>query len=174
MKNRQIQKISLLSLMTASSIILSYVESCLPPLFSEAPGIKIGLPNIIIIWILYHLGFSCASIVSLIRIILTNLFFGNPISFIYSFAGASVSLLFMFFLKKMRFLSVIGISVAGGIFHNMAQIFVAMLMLETAAIGYYIIILAFTGTVSGIFVGLCSGFLIRRFSPNKFVKGVQK
>ncbi len=159
---QRIKKLCLLALLTAASMILSYVESVLPPVFAAVPGIKVGLPNIIVIFILYRMGVSSAATVSFIRIFLTSLLFGNPISLIYSVAGALLSLVVMILLKKADFLSVIGVSVAGGVFHNLGQILTAMLLLGTTAIGYYMIVLAVTGTLAGIFVGLCGAFLIKR------------
>lgn len=158
----QIKKLSLLSLLTAAAMILSYVEAVLPPVFASVPGIKMGLPNIIVIFILYRMGAVSAIAVSFVRIFLTALLFGSPMSFIYSLAGAVFSLAVMMILKKADFLSAIGVSVAGGVFHNLGQILMAMLLLETAAIGYYMIVLAVTGTVAGIFVGLCGAFLMQR------------
>ena len=161
---KQIQNLTLLSLLTAAAMILSYVEAVLPPIFSAVPGIKVGLPNIIIIFLLYRMGVSSAVSVSLVRIVLSSLLFGNPISFIYSLTGAFLSIAVMAILKKTDFLSAVGVSAAGGIFHNIGQILAAMLLLQTAQIGYYLIVLAMTGTVAGLFVGLCGAFLINRIS----------
>ena len=158
----QIKKLSLLSLLTAAAMILSYVVAVLPPVFASVPGIKMGLPNIIVIFVLYRMGAVSAIAVSFVRIFLTALLFGSPMSFIYSLAGAVFSLAVMMILKKANFLSAIGVSVAGGVFHNLGQILMAMLLLETAAIGYYMIVLAVTGTIAGIFVGLCGAFLMQR------------
>lgn len=161
--NKQIHKLTLLSILTAAALILSYVEAVLPPIFASVPGIKIGLPNIIIIFILYRMGVSSAISVALVRITLSSLLFGNPISFLYSLAGALLSIAVMILLKKMNFLSSVGVSVAGGIFHNVGQILAAMLLLKTVQIGYYMIVLAVTGTLSGLFIGLCGAFVIYRF-----------
>ena len=96
------------------------------------------------------------------RIAVVALLFGNPMTFVYSLAGAFLSLLVMALLRRMDFLSMIGVSVAGGVFHNVGQILMAMLLLGTAELGYYLIVLAITGTVSGIFVGLCGALAVRR------------
>ncbi len=159
---KQIHKLTQLSLLTAVALILSYVEAVLPPIFSAVPGVKIGLPNIVIIFVLYRMGISSAISVALLRISLSSLLFGNPISFLYSLAGALFSIAVMVLLKKMNFLSAVGVSVAGGIFHNVGQILAAMLLLKTAQIGYYMIVLSITGTISGLFVGLCSALLVYR------------
>lgn len=164
MRNTKIHKLTLMSLLTTASLILSYVEAVLPPIFTAVPGIKIGLPNIIVIFVLYRMGIPSAIAVSLVRIGISALLFGNPISFIYSLTGAFLSIAVMAILKKTDFLSAVGVSAAGGIFHNIGQILAAMLLLQTAQIGYYLIVLAMTGTVAGLFVGLCGAFLINRIS----------
>ena len=164
---QQIRKLTLLSVLTATALILSYAESVLPPLFPSVPGIKVGLPNIVIIFVLYRMGVRSAVSVSLVRICIAALLFGSPLSFVYSLAGAFLSLTVMALLKKLNILSTVGVSVAGGILHNMGQILAAMLLLQTVQIGYYFIILAITGTVSGLFIGLCGAFMIARFPINK-------
>ena len=160
---QQIQKLTLLSALTSAALILSYVESVLPPLFSSVPGIKIGLPNIIVIFVLYRMGLAQAVLVSLVRISITALLFGSPVSFVYSAAGACFSIAIMVLLKKTDILSAVGVSVCGGIFHNIGQILAAILLLGTVKIGYYLIVLAVTGTLSGLFVGLCGAFVLSRF-----------
>lgn len=162
------KKIAALGLCTAVALILAYVESMLPPLFHAVPGIKIGLPNIIIVFVLYRFGVKEAATVSLIRMLAVSFMFGNMMALVYSLAGAFLSMLVMVVLKKLNFLSVVGVSVAGGVFHNVGQILTAMLLLGTAELGYYLIILAITGTISGIFVGLCGGIIVKRI-PKKFI-----
>ncbi len=164
---QQIRKLTLLSVLTAAALILSYAESVLPPLFPSVPGIKVGLPNIVIIFVLYRMDVRSAISVSLVRICIAALLFGSPLSFIYSLAGAFLSLTVMALLKKLNILSTVGVSIAGGILHNMGQILAAMLLLQTVQIGYYFLILAMTGTVSGLFIGLCGAFMIARFPINK-------
>ena len=163
MKSRySTKRIAFLGLCTAVALIFAYVESLLPPLIASVPGIKLGLPNIAIIFILYRFGLWDAAAVSFVRIVIVALLFGNPMTFAYSAAGAVLSLLVMALLRRMNFLSVIGVSVAGGVCHNVGQILMAMLLLGTAELGYYMIVLAVTGTIAGIFVGLCGGFAVKR------------
>ena len=156
------RKLAYLGLCTAVALILAYVEVLLPPLFSAIPGIKLGLPNIAIIFVLYRYGIRSAAAVSLVRMAVVAMLFGNPMTFVYSLAGAFLSLSVMALLRRMDFLSMVGVSVAGGVFHNVGQILMAMLLLGTAELGYYLIVLAITGTVSGIFVGLCGALAVRR------------
>lgn len=156
-----------MGLCTAVAMVLAYVEVLLPPLYSAIPGIKLGLPNIAIIFILYRLGPLDAAAVSFVRIVAVSILFGNPMTFAYSVAGGALSLAAMTLLKKMDFLSMVGVSVAGGVLHNVGQILMAMLLLETAELGYYLIVLAITGTISGIFVGLCGSFAVKRIQIKK-------
>ena len=160
------KKVAVLGLCTSLAMILAYVEVLLPPLFSAIPGIKLGLPNIVIIFVLYKFGVIDAATVSFIREAAVALLFGNPMTFAYSFAGALLSITVMAILKKTNLLSTVGVSVAGGVFHNVGQILMAMLVLGTAELGYYLIVLAITGTISGIFIGLCGGFAVKRVKLN--------
>ena len=158
------RKLAYLGLCTAVALILAYVEILLPPLFTAVPGIKLGLPNIAILFVLYRYGMRYAAAVSFVRMAVVALLFGNPMTFVYSLAGAALSLLVMALLRRLDFLSVVGVSVAGGVFHNVGQILMAMLLLGTAELGYYLIVLAITGTISGVFVGLCGALAVKRIS----------
>ena len=156
------KRVAHIGLCTAAALILAYVETLIPPIFTAIPGIKLGLPNIAIIFALYSFGLSWAAVISFVRIVAVALLFGNSMTFAYSVAGAFLSLLVMAVLRKLGFFSEVGVSVCGGVFHNVGQILTAMLLLETTKLGYYLIILAITGTVSGVLVGICSGILLKR------------
>ncbi|MBQ7379126.1 MAG: Gx transporter family protein [Clostridia bacterium] len=161
MKNAA-KKTAFLGLCTALALVLAYVESLLPPLSAAIPGIKMGLPNIVIIFMLYRFGLKDAAIVSFVRVVAVVLLFGNMMGFAYSMAGAVLSLLGMLLLKKLDFFSVVGVSVAGGVLHNVGQILMAMFLLRTAELGYYLVVLAVTGTVSGVLIGICGYVMIKR------------
>ena len=164
------RRIALIGLLSALALLLSYVEFLLPPVFAALPGIKIGLPNVVILYVLYSLGVKYAVLVSFVRIALSSLLFGNVTTFAYSIAGAILSLLLMVLLKKSDRLSEVGVSVAGGIAHNIGQILVAMVLLDTPQIAFYLLILSVTGTIAGIFVGLCGVFLLRRLPIKRLWK----
>lgn len=166
MKNN-IKKITLFALLTTLALILSYVESLIPPLYSAAPGIKIGLPNIIIIFILYKFSFSDAATVSFLRVFLVALLFGNTVTLFYSIAGAVLSLIVMVILKKVNIFSLLGISIAGAVSHNIGQTVVAIILLKTKEIGYYMIPLFISGIIAGIFVGIIGVILLKRFENLK-------
>lgn len=153
-------------LFIALAMILAYVEVLLPPLFPAVPGIKMGLPNIIIVFLLYRRSAKSAIVVSLIRILLVSILFGNAMALIYSLSGGILSLLIMIFLRRLNFLSTVGVSVAGGVAHNVGQILTAMLLLQTAELGYYLVVLTVSGIIAGIFVGLCGVMLIKKIPAN--------
>ena len=155
---------ALIGVFTALALVLAYIEVIIPPLFAAVPGIKMGLPNIIIVFLLYRKGPAFAIAVSILRIVLVSLLFANAMALIYSLAGGVLSLLVMIILRRLRFLSTVGVSVAGGVAHNVGQILMAMLLLETAELGYYLVVLTVTGTISGILIGLCGALLIKRIS----------
>ncbi len=154
------KKITFLGLCAAVAMILSYVESLLPPLVSAVPGIKMGLANIIIIFILYKFGTFSAAAVSLVRLILTTLLFPNVMTLLYSLAGAVLSIALMSLFKKLNVFSQVGVSIIGGVSHNAGQVLVAMAVMETAEIGYYMIVLTVSGTVAGILVGLAASAVL--------------
>lgn len=164
---QNIRRYSVLGLMTAVALVLSYVEAILPPIWSAVPGIKIGLPNIIIIFILYKTGLKDAVTVSAIRLFLVALLFGNVMTLAYSAAGAILSLSLMTLCKKLNLFSTVGVSIVGGVAHNLGQILVAIAIFETSQIGYYMLVLAVTGTVAGVFVGIVASIIIKRFEKIK-------
>lgn len=153
--------LTLLGVSAAIAMILSYIEFLLPPLFSAVPGIKMGLANVIIIFLLYKLDFKSALAVSLVRVCLASLLFGTALTFLYSLSGALLSLASMLLAKRLGWFSTVGVSMLGGVSHNLGQIAVAMLVLRTREIGYYMAVLAVSGTLAGVFVGLTAAFLIK-------------
>ena len=167
-KNSSTKSIAFLGISASVALLLSYIEFLLPPLFAAVPGIKIGLPNVIILFVLYAVGAKAAAGVSFVRLCVSSLLFGNPVMFAYSAAGAVLSFLIMIVLKKTDKLSAVGVSVAGGVAHNVGQVLVATLLLNTPQIAYYMIVLTVTGTVSGVFIGLCGAYLVKRLSK-KFI-----
>ena len=150
-----------LSALIAVAMILSYVESMIPA-FVAVPGVKVGLSNIATVFALYALGWPYAICVSVVRVFLSALLFGNFVSLIYSLSGAALALLVMILLKKLDRFSSIGISVAGGVCHNAGQIIAACIVMETTAIAIYIIPLIISGTIAGVVIGLISGNLVER------------
>ncbi len=150
-----------ISALVAVAMILSYVESMIPA-FVAVPGVKVGLSNIATVFALYTLGWPYAIGISVVRVFLSSLLFGNFVGMIYSLSGAALALVSMILLKKLDIFSTVGISVVGGVCHNIGQIIAACIVMETAAIAVYIIPLLFSGTIAGVVIGLIAGNLVER------------
>lgn len=161
MKKLDTKKLVTLSALIAVAMILSYVES-LVPAFVAVPGVKMGLSNIATVFAIYTLGWPYAIIVSVIRVLLSALLFGNFVSLIYSLSGAALALLVMILLKKFNLFSTVGVSVAGGVCHNAGQIIAACIVMENAAISLYILPLIISGTIAGVVIGTVAGILVNR------------
>ena len=160
------KKVAFLGMCIALSMILSFVESQIPPL-AAVPGVKMGLPNIVMVFMLYKIGAKETAIVSILRVILVGILFGTPLSMIYSLVGAALSLIGMILLKKTNLFAPITVSVAGGILHNIGQIVTACLVMETAQIAYYLPVLLISGTIAGILIGLTAAMILKRLDKMK-------
>ncbi|MBR4032958.1 MAG: Gx transporter family protein [Clostridia bacterium] len=161
------KKVAFLGLSIALAMILSFVESQIPALVA-IPGIKVGLPNLVMVFLLYKVGWKETVIVSIIRVVLVSMLFGNVQTMAFSVAGAVLSLTGMIILKKLNLFSCIAISVVGGVLHNVGQILMACLMTQTAQIAYYLPVLLISGTVAGVVIGLIGGMLVKRLDRFKF------
>jgi len=155
------RKLAYTSVTIALALVLSYVETLIPGLVA-VPGVKVGLANIAVVFALYRIGFKEAVVISLMRIVLSSLLFGSAVSLAYSFAGATVSLALMAVLKKTKIFSVTGVSTAGAVSHNLAQVVVACFLLETTALAWWIPVLLVSGTLAGVVIGLVSAVTIKR------------
>lgn len=155
------KRIACLGLFIALAFVLSYVEFLLP-LNIGIPGAKVGLANLVVMVALYTLGKKDAALLSFVRVVLVGLTFGNLAMLLYSLAGAVLSFLAMLIAKRTKLFSITGVSVLGGVFHNVGQIIVAMLVLETESLLYYLPFLIVIGTISGIVIGLLSGMITAR------------
>ena len=155
------KKLTVMAMTTAVAMILSFVESQIPA-FVAVPGVKIGLANIAVVFALYRLGWKEAVAISLVRVVLVSMLFGSIASLFYSLAGAVLSLTGMGLLKKTGKFTEMMISVTGGILHNIGQIGMACLILETAALRYYLPFLLISGIIAGIVVGILSAVLVQR------------
>lgn len=149
------------------AFIFSYVEAIIPiPI--PVPGVKLGLANLVAIVGLYTVGIGGTVAVSLIRIVLVGFTFGNASSMIYSLAGGALSLILMILVKKTGWFSQIGVSIVGGIGHNIGQLSIAALVVQTAGVFYYLPFLMVAGVVAGAVIGLLGGLVTERIQG--FVK----
>ncbi len=155
------KKIAVLALAIALAMILSFVESQIPA-FVAIPGVKIGLANIAVVFVLYKLGWKEAVLISLVRVFMVSVLFGTAVSLFYSVAGAVLSLTGMVLLKKTGLFSTVAVSVTGGVLHNVGQILMACLLLETNVIVYYLPFLILSGVIAGVVIGVVSAIMVNR------------
>ena len=161
MMQLQTKRLARLAVFTALAMILSWIESQLPNFFPY-PGMKLGLTNLVVVFSLYGTGKSDAAFINLVRIFLSGILFGNPYSIAYSLAGGVLSFASMLAFRKTGIFSVYGVSMAGGIFHNVGQILVAVVLIHNDKIFHYMPILIVTGCVTGFFIGFLSDEVLRR------------
>ena len=162
-----VKRISVYGLITAVAIVLSWLESQIPPFFS-VPGMKIGLTNIIVIIALYKMGSGSAMAVNVLRIVIVSFLFGGPSALLYSLSGGMLSTLVMIFLKWTGKFITVTVSIAGGIFHNVGQILIAMLTMNTTGILWYLAVLWFTGAASGALIGILASLIVKRLPDKPF------
>ncbi len=155
------KKLAMMGLFTALALIFSYVEAILPISFG-IPGIKLGLANLVIVFALYRLKPSEAFLINVVRIMLVSFLFGNMSVMIYSLAGGTLSFLAMILTKGSKYFSIYGVSIAGGVFHNVGQLIVAMLVLETFSLVYYGPILLLSGLLTGFLIGVTANEILKR------------
>ncbi|MCI8318532.1 MAG: Gx transporter family protein [Lachnospiraceae bacterium] len=154
-------RIAYLGIFTALAMILGYIES-LFPFLGGIPGVKIGIANSISLSVLYLMGYQAAFLTAVIRIVLTGILFGNVASVLYSLGGALLSLTVMILVKKTDIFSIVGTSIAGGISHNIAQLLIAMLLVENLSVLYYLPVLLISGAMAGVVVGVVSQEVVKR------------
>lgn len=147
-QTKNVQKMTLLGFLLAVSMILSYVESQIP-FFFGVPGMKLGLPNMAVVMILYLYGWKEGLVVNVLRIVLTGFLFGNLSMILFSLSGAAASFVMMLVLKKTDLFDITGVSMGGGWAHNIGQILVAMFVVKTSGMLYYLPVLAVAGLVTG-------------------------
>ena len=153
-------RIAACGVLTALALIFSYIEF-LVPLPIAIPGIKLGLANIVVLVCLYLLGEKYAFLINCTRIALAALLFGSVFSALYALAGGLVSFAVMALLKRTDRFSVCGVSMAGGVFHNLAQLTVAGFLVESAQVFYYFPVLLLSGMATGIGIGILATLILR-------------
>lgn len=156
-----VRKLTTLSVSVALAMVLSFLETLIPPL-AAVPGVKIGLANIVTVFLLYTFSWREAACVSIIRVCLSSLLFGSAVSLLYSASGALLSFVGMVLIKLLPISSEPSVSVAGGVLHNAGQIVCASLIMENAAIAFYLPPLIISGTISGIAVGIVAALLVKK------------
>ena len=161
------RRVALTGLLAALALIFSYVE-VLVPINAGVPGIKLGLANLVPLIILYRLDARYAFAANLIRVFLAGLLFSGMFAALYSLAGSVTSFIVMYLLKKTRLFSVIGVSTAGGVFHNIGQLCVAILAISGPQLIHYLPVLIISGMIAGIIVGIGAAILLDRIPAKLF------
>ncbi len=154
-------RVSRYGMLLALAMILSYVEAMIP-INLGIPGVKLGLPNTVTVFALDALGAGAAGLIGLLRILLVSLLFGNMMTLAYSLGGFALSLFGMLALRKSGLFSSVAVSCAGGMLHNIGQLIVAVALLHSAQLAYYLPVLLLSGLVSGFLVGLLGGIVFAR------------
>ena len=157
MKNR----VAYFGVFTALALIFSYVETLIP-FHIGIPGVKLGLANLIIVVALYKMSLKETYLLSVVRVVLSGFIFGNYFSIIYSLAGGLLSLTVMALLKKKGGFSILGISIAGGVCHNIGQLVIAMAVVETFSVIYYIPVLLIAGLITGLLIWIAADGMLKR------------
>lgn len=168
------KRITRMGMLTALSLLLSYVETLLPSFFT-VPGIKLGLANTAVVFALYTLSVRDAFFISIMRVVISCVLFGNVLSLLYSFSGAAMSFIVMAVMKKLK-LSVCAVSITGGIVHNCTQLLVAMLVIGSTALEYYLPFLLVSGALTGFAIGEAASLVLTHlegdsslFSPSSSI-----
>ena len=154
-------RVAYFGVFTALALIFSYVESLIP-IQIGIPGVKLGLANLMIVIALYKMSLKETYLLSITRVVLSGFLFGNMFAILYGLAGGLLSLTVMAVLKKAGGFSVMGVSIAGGVFHNIGQLIIAMIVVETFSVAYYIPVLLIAGVITGLLIGIAANETLKR------------
>lgn len=160
-------KIAYFGMFTALALIFGYVESLVPISFG-IPGVKLGLANLAVVIVLYMMDVKSAYLLSVLRIVLSGFLFGNLFGILYSLAGGLLSISVMILLKKTNAFSVVGVSVAGAVCHNIGQLIVATIVLESVSIANYLPVLMIAGIITGFAIGIIALETMKRLKKMKW------
>ena len=162
------KNIATFGMMIALAFILSYIESIIP-MPVAIPGIKLGLANLVVLTALYNMGAKEAFVLSLIRIVLVGFTFGSPSTMLFSLAGGLLSWALMVLLRKVKSFGMVGVSVAGGIAHNVGQILTAIWIVDNATILYYLPFLLISGVVTGAVIGIVGSLIVNSIKKYRLI-----
>lgn len=166
-RSSRTKALALSAMFACLALIFSYVEAMIP--FSVGiPGVKLGLANLVIIIALYEMNFRYALVINLIRILISGLLFSGMFGALYSLAGGLLSLAVMWALKKTNLFSMVGVSMAGGVAHNMGQLLVAAAVVSNLRMFLYFPILMFSGLITGILMGISAYIIDEKVPKNLF------
>lgn len=161
------QKLTRLALLASASVVLGYIEGLICALMPLPPGIKLGLANTVVLYSIYTIGVGGSIMLIILKVVLTGFMSGNlAAAFLYSMGGAVLSLIAMLLVKNLGrdSVSIVGVSVVGAVFHNVGQILVASLLLQTPGLMFYVFVLMISAVVTGTLTGMAGKQVIRILS----------
>ena len=171
------KRVAIYGVLVALAIVFGYVEHLIP-LPIGIYGIKLGLSNIVTVVTLYLLGSIPALCLNVLRVLLSSLLFGNAFSLAYSLCGGIVSVIVMIITKKLPSIGITGVSIAGGVTHNLAQLAVAVLLFDELRLAFYLPVLLAAGAITGFLIGVVALPIINSknikdlFKKTKTKKGI--
>ncbi|MBR6028652.1 MAG: Gx transporter family protein [Clostridia bacterium] len=158
-RNSGAARAALCGLLLAVMLVLGFIESTLPS--GAVPGIKLGLSNGVLIFAVYLLDIPTAYILMSLKVLLSGLLFGGVSAMIYGFAGGLLSLTLMALLSRVKGLSPVVVSMAGGAAHNIGQVGMAMLIVSTAPLLGYLAVLLPVGLACGALTGIAAKLVMQ-------------
>ncbi len=157
--------IAKLGMLTAVAIVLGYFEHLLP--VTGIPGVKLGLANTVLLYALYLLDIPSAILLMFLKVGVSGLMFGGPAAMLYSFAGGVLSLVMMILARRLKGLSIVGVSIMGAVSHNIGQMLVAIFVVQTRAILAYLPILLIAAAITGTLTGLIAQYTFKGLRPKQ-------
>ena len=159
--DRRTRLVAISAMFAALALIFSYIE-VLVPIPLPIPGIKLGLANLVILIAIYRMGFRYSFTINMVRIVAAGLLFSGVFGMIYSLAGGILSIIVMYLLYRTNKFSMVGVSMAGGVCHNLGQLMTAVVLLENTGILSYFPVLLFSGLITGILIGILAYVIEKR------------
>lgn len=158
------RKVAYYGIFAALAILMGYVEAIIP--MPAPPGIKLGLSNVIVVLCLYTMGVKSAFFISIVRVFISALLFKGFVSMWYALAGATLSFAIMALLFKMKKVSIVGVSAAGGVFHNVGQLIIANMLLGRNVVLFMMPMLMVSGVVTGVIIGIIGKYCVEYVKKN--------
>ena len=152
---KRVQRVALCGMLLALMLVLGFVEGMIP-LSATVPGIRLGLSNGVLIFAVYMLDIPTAYVLMALKVVLSSSLYAGFGAFPYALAGGVLSLTAMALLSRVKGMHPVTVSMVGGVMHNVGQVVMAMLMLSTTRLMYYLAILMFAGLATGGLTGVCA------------------
>jgi len=154
-------KTALYGMLIALAFVLSFVETLIP-ISLGVPGVKLGLANLVTMVGLYCMGTKETALISVVRVLLSGILFGPPSAILFGLSGTALSLTIMALCKRFRLFGMVGVSILGGVAHNIGQFLMAAFVVNTFGVFSYLPVLLTAGCAAGALIGLLGGILVGR------------